>query len=92
MSYCLVCMPDFALLQASGDGGLNIEPEAWENKDAKKNGRPVSRFPAQACFAACFCSTVCFSSIAGFVFWESSVSSHGEGKHVLGPDFLRTAN
>ncbi|KAG0616580.1 hypothetical protein M758_5G126500 [Ceratodon purpureus] len=35
------------VFEASSDGGLNIEPEAWENKDAKKNGRPVSRFPAQ---------------------------------------------
>jgi hypothetical protein len=33
--------------QASSDGGLNIEPEAWDTKETRKAGRPVSRFPAQ---------------------------------------------
>ena len=47
------------MLQASSDGGLNIEPEAWENKDPKRGGRPVSRFPAQARFAAHGCDFVC---------------------------------
>ncbi|KAL2620746.1 hypothetical protein R1flu_000951 [Riccia fluitans] len=37
------------VFEASSDGGLNIEPDAWgENKDSRKNGRQsVSRFPAQ---------------------------------------------
>ncbi|KAG6541734.1 hypothetical protein Mapa_016746 [Marchantia paleacea] len=37
------------VFEASSDGGLNIEPDAWgENKESRKNGRQsVSRFPAQ---------------------------------------------
>ncbi|XP_024365240.1 uncharacterized protein [Physcomitrium patens] len=33
--------------EATSDGGLNIDPEAWENKETKKGGGPVSRYPAQ---------------------------------------------
>ncbi|CAM6092476.1 unnamed protein product [Calypogeia fissa] len=37
------------VFEASSDGGLNIEPDAFgENKEARKNGRQsISRFPAQ---------------------------------------------
>ncbi|KAH9550323.1 hypothetical protein CY35_10G065600 [Sphagnum magellanicum] len=36
------------VFEASSDGGLNLEPGAWENKDTRKNGRQQSsRFPAQ---------------------------------------------
>eukprot|EP00271_Cylindrocystis_brebissonii_P006351 TRINITY_DN1909_c0_g3_i1.p1 TRINITY_DN1909_c0_g3~~TRINITY_DN1909_c0_g3_i1.p1 ORF type:complete len:433 (-),score=57.07 TRINITY_DN1909_c0_g3_i1:114-1412(-) len=34
------------IFEASSEGGLNIDPLAWENKDVK-NGRPTSRFPSQ---------------------------------------------
>ncbi|KAH8950107.1 hypothetical protein BDL97_10G066900 [Sphagnum fallax] len=36
------------VFEASSDGGLNLEPGAWENKDTRKSGRQQSsRFPAQ---------------------------------------------
>ncbi|EFJ30070.1 hypothetical protein SELMODRAFT_91200 [Selaginella moellendorffii] len=34
------------VFEASSDGGLNIEPDAWINKDAR-SGVDVSRYPAQ---------------------------------------------
>jgi hypothetical protein len=38
-------------VQASSDGGLNLEPGAWEIKDTRKNTRQSSRFPAQVAFS-----------------------------------------
>ncbi|CAK9272135.1 unnamed protein product [Sphagnum jensenii] len=35
------------VFEASSDGGLNLEPGAWEIKDTRKNTRQSSRFPAQ---------------------------------------------
>ncbi|KAJ7527289.1 hypothetical protein O6H91_16G047000 [Diphasiastrum complanatum] len=38
----------YGVFEASNEGGLSLEPHAWESKDSRKNGRPyASRYPAQ---------------------------------------------
>lgn len=35
-------------MKAASNGALNIEPDAWaESKESVRNGKPVSKYPAQ---------------------------------------------